>query len=319
MSYFPNGRDTAKYYKASARVATTADITLSAPQTIDGVSAIAGDRVLVKDQATGSENGLYVVAAGAWSRAVDADQNDEVRAGLLVFVSEGTAGGNKLWMLTTNDPIVVGTTALVFSSVAGSGDVSGPGSSTDNAIVRFDGTTGKLIQNSGVTISDTNDLVVAGDATVNGSVTLGNASGDTVTHNAGTVSIPNDLNFDSNTLFLDAANNRIAVRSATAHSALQVAGSLAAVLTALSANTTLSDVHYAVTVDASGGAKTITLPTAVGITGRMYVIKKIDSSSNAVTVDANGSQTIDGALTVDLASQYEAMTIISDGANWLIL
>jgi hypothetical protein len=106
-------------FKDSVRVATTANITLSAPQTIDGVSAIAGDRVLVKDQSTGSQNGIYVVAAGAWTRAVDYDANLEVTASTVVPVSEGTANGDKLFVLTTNDPIVVATTALTFSAMGG--------------------------------------------------------------------------------------------------------------------------------------------------------------------------------------------------------
>ena len=65
-------------WKDSVRAATTANITLSAPQTVDTVSVIAGDRVLVKNQTTPSQNGIYVVAAGAWTRATDADTSDEL-------------------------------------------------------------------------------------------------------------------------------------------------------------------------------------------------------------------------------------------------
>lgn len=72
------------------------------------------------------------------------------------------------------------------------------------------------------------------------------------------------------------------------------------------------------TVDASGAARTITLVTAVGNAGLQYTIKKIDSSVNLVTIDGNGSQTIDGVVTTALSRQYEAITIISDGANWLV-
>src|SRR5262249_21719177 len=58
---------------------------------------------------------IYVVAAGAWSRATDFDQDAEVTGGCVVPVSEGTANGNNLWILTTNDPITVGVTSLAFS------------------------------------------------------------------------------------------------------------------------------------------------------------------------------------------------------------
>jgi hypothetical protein len=70
---------------------------------------------------------------------------------------------------------------------------------------------------------------------------------------------------------------------------------------------------------AAGGAFTVILPTAVGITGKIYTVVKTDSGTNAVTVDAAGTETINGALTVILPQQYNTVTIISNGANWLIL
>lgn len=70
---------------------------------------------------------------------------------------------------------------------------------------------------------------------------------------------------------------------------------------------------------ASGGAWSLTLPTAVGITGKTYFIKKTDSSANAVTIDGNGTETIDGATTKAISTQYDAYTIVSDGANWHII
>lgn len=106
-------------WKASVRAATTADITLSGVQTIDGVSVIAGDRVLVKNQSTGSQNGIWVAAAGAWARASDANADAEVTSGLATFISEGTTNGNTSWVLTTDDPIVVGTTTLTFAQFNG--------------------------------------------------------------------------------------------------------------------------------------------------------------------------------------------------------
>ena len=108
----------------TAAVATTANITLSGTQTIDGVSVSAGKRVLVKDQSTGSENGIYVCAAGSWSRATDADGNDEVTAGLFTFIEQGSVNGDAGFVLTTDDPITVGTTALAFTQFSGAGSVS---------------------------------------------------------------------------------------------------------------------------------------------------------------------------------------------------
>lgn len=110
--------------KDSVRVATTANISLSGTQTIDGVAVIAGDRVLVKNQSTGADNGIYDVAAGAWSRAADANASAEVTAGLFVFVAEGTSNADTGWVLTTNDPITLGTTALSFTQFSGAGQVT---------------------------------------------------------------------------------------------------------------------------------------------------------------------------------------------------
>ena len=87
--------------------------------------------------------------------------------------------------------------------------------------------------------------------------------------------------------------------------------------TAVSANTTLNDAHYVIAVDASGGSRTITLPTSVGIKGKVYVIKKTDSTANVVIVDPNGAQTIDAAANVSLVAQWITVIIQSDGTNWI--
>lgn len=101
--------------KDSVRAATTANITLSGAQTIDGVSVIAGDRVLVKNQSTASQNGIYDCASGAWARSADSDTSAEVTGGMFVFVNEGTVNGDTGWILTTNDPITLASTSLTFA------------------------------------------------------------------------------------------------------------------------------------------------------------------------------------------------------------
>lgn len=106
-------------WKQPVRAASTANVaSLSGPQTIDGVSLIAGDRVLLKDQSTGSANGIYVVNAGAWTRALDADGAGEIESGMVVSVQEGTANADKAFILTTNGAITVGTTSLAFTSIS---------------------------------------------------------------------------------------------------------------------------------------------------------------------------------------------------------
>ena len=105
--------------KQSVRVATTAAIALAGLQTIDGVVLVAGDRVLVKDQAAGAENGIYVVAAGAWARATDADSGTKLNAGALVPVEAGTVNADTIWMLKTDGAIIVGATPIAFQWAGG--------------------------------------------------------------------------------------------------------------------------------------------------------------------------------------------------------
>lgn len=112
---FVGGKD----YKDSVRAATTANGALATAfangQVIDGVTLVTGDSILLKNQTTGTENGIYTVnASGAPTRRSDADVNSEVTAGMTVRATEGTVNADQEFTLTTNDPITLGTTALTF-------------------------------------------------------------------------------------------------------------------------------------------------------------------------------------------------------------
>lgn len=121
--------------KASVRVATAAALPTNtrtsnvltasangALAAVDGVTLVVGDRLLVKNEVTGANNGIYTVttlgAAGApftLTRATDANTSAKVSSGMFVVANEGTANGDTGWLLTTNDPITLNTTALVFA------------------------------------------------------------------------------------------------------------------------------------------------------------------------------------------------------------
>lgn len=109
-------------YKQAVRVITLTNITLSggAPSSVDDVNLVADDRVLVAGQSTGSQNGLYRVQTvgagsnGTWVRTTDGNTTGEIEAGMIVMVTEGTSYADTQWKLITNNPIVIGTTALVF-------------------------------------------------------------------------------------------------------------------------------------------------------------------------------------------------------------
>ena len=112
--------------KDSVRVATTANITiataLNVGDTIDGVTLADGDRVLVKDQSTASENGIYIAGSNP-VRSADANTSSEVTSGMFCFVEEGTVGGDNGFVLTTNDTITLDTTDLTFVQFSGAGQV----------------------------------------------------------------------------------------------------------------------------------------------------------------------------------------------------
>ena len=103
--------------KQSVRVATTANVGLNGAQTVDGIAVVAGDRVLVKSQTLAKDNGIYVVANGAWIRAKDADSNADVTSALIVSVEAGATLADTIWQLITDGLIVLGTTSLTFQDI----------------------------------------------------------------------------------------------------------------------------------------------------------------------------------------------------------
>jgi hypothetical protein len=108
------------YWKDPVLNATTANVTLSGEQTIDGVLTSAS-RILVKDQTASEENGVYVTGSGAWSRATPLDTWDE-HIGAVVTVSTGTASSDTSWMCTVDSGGTLGTTAIAWGAF-GAGDV----------------------------------------------------------------------------------------------------------------------------------------------------------------------------------------------------
>lgn len=139
-------------WKDAVRVATTANIALTGTQTIDGVAVVAGDRVLVKNQTAGQQNGIYVVAAGAWARTADADTATEMESAS-VFVMEG-AQADTGWVMTTNAPITIDTTPLTWVQFSGSGAIIG------GAGLVMTGSTLDVVAGNGSLVVNANDVVV---------------------------------------------------------------------------------------------------------------------------------------------------------------
>lgn len=160
-------------WKTSVKAASAGPLVLSGEQTVDGIALVTGDRVLVKDQASASANGIYVVAAGAWVRSTDMDSTTPVNEvnGAAVFVEQGTASGGKgftqIDQVTTidSDPIVW---AVFSSTTAGVGSVAG--------------TTGRITTTGTTSVVVDIDAAYVGQASITtlGTVTTGTWHGTTV-------------------------------------------------------------------------------------------------------------------------------------------
>ena len=178
-------------FKDSVRVASTATVTVSGPgAAIDGITLSSNDRVLLKNQSTASENGIYVFngAASALTRATDADSSAEVTAGLFTFVEEGTVNADSGFVLTTDGTITVGSTALAFAQFSGAGQiVAGDGmtKSGNQLDVNDDNITLEVASDAvrikGITATAVGDLLV-GQAGNAGYTRLVKPSGNATAH-----------------------------------------------------------------------------------------------------------------------------------------
>jgi hypothetical protein len=171
--------------KEAVRVATTGPITLSGAQTIDGVSVVAGDRVLVKNQSTASTNGIYVAASGAWARSEDANTSAEVNPGMFTFVTEGTLYADTGWVLTTDGTIDLGVTDLAFAQFSGPGAITaGDGLTQSGNTINAVGTTDRIsVSANAIDIAST----YAGQNTIVtvGTITTGTWNGTDIAVTAG--------------------------------------------------------------------------------------------------------------------------------------
>ena len=284
--------------KDACRVATTANITLSGEQAIDGVTTTT-DRVLVKNQSTASQNGIYVSASGAWARSTDADANAEVTSGLYTFITEGTANGSTGFVLTTDDPITVGTTALTFSQFSGLAQlVGGTGiTKTGNTIsidtsVTVDKTTAQTLTNKTLTsptlttpalgVPASGTLTSCTGLPIGGLVTTGTANNSTFLRGDGAWSTVDSspLTTKGDVYVYGSANTRIGVGSdgqvlkadsSTATGLAWGAGGGGATIVHTYSNTT--NTSYTGTASSFG---------TVGAGDRDIYIKKIDANNEGV-------------------------------------
>lgn len=146
--------------KTAVRAATTANITLSGAQTIDGVSVIAGDRVLVKNQSSASGNGIYLAASGAWSRTTDMDAWAEF-PGSFFFVQEGTTNADSGWVCTSDQGGTLGTTSVTFAQFSGAGQIT-----AGNGLTKTGSTLDVVAADSSITVNADSIQVAVDNSTI---------------------------------------------------------------------------------------------------------------------------------------------------------
>jgi hypothetical protein len=126
-------------WKDSVRIGTTTNVSLSGLQTIDGITAVVGDRILVKNNTTGSENGIWVAASGAWARSSDAATAGELTPATSMFIEEGVVNASTQWRITNTGTVTIGTTALTFTQFgAGTSYTSGNGIIITGSVIAVD-------------------------------------------------------------------------------------------------------------------------------------------------------------------------------------
>lgn len=325
--------------KDSVRVASTANVTVSyaatagassrgqisaAPNTLDGVTLVANNRILLKDQTTGAQNGIWVVttvgtgANGVWDRASDFDADSEVTSGAFVFVEEGTTNADSGWVLTTDGTITIGGasgTALAFAQFSGAGQITaGAGlTKTGNTLDVGTANTGRIVVNA-----DNIDLATVGTAGTYRSVTT-DAYGRVT---AGT----NPTTFSGYGISDTSANLAAAITDETGSGSLVFATSPSLVTPSLSGETfstnnavtagtsnvqgqgaLTADFNVVTTVTATNA---VTLPTATQ--GRRLIV--VNKGANALNIYPAAGATID-ALSVNSSISLPVNAVMEFNAS----
>jgi hypothetical protein len=281
--------------KDSVRVATTENITLSGTQTIDGVAVTVGERVLVKNQNTASQNGIYVVATGDWTRAIDFDNTPgvEVTPGAFTFVEEGTTNADSGWVLTTNGEIVLGTTALTFAQFSGAGQITaGDGLTKTGNTIDAVGTADRITVNAdSIDIASTyvgqtsiTTLGTIGTGTWQGTIVDPTYGGTGVNNGTKTITLGGNFTHTG-------AHTLTLTTTANTNVTLPTTGTLATLAgTESLSNKTITASSFSGTTIAASGLVTFTNTTDAGplntasvvLSGGLSVAKKIYVGTNIV-------------------------------------
>ena len=331
--------------KVSVRAVSTSNVVLSGAQSVDGVALIAGDRILVAGQSDASQNGIYVVAAGAWARAADADNTPagEVTSGMFTFVEEGTSYSGSGWVLTTANPIVLGTTNLSFAQFSAAGTIQGGAGLTKSGnTLAVNSANGAIVVNFddiALTLADATLAIEAGGlklaSLAQANILIGDASGvataQTVSGDA-TLTAAGVLTIAANAI----TNSKIAIGTIGLDKLASASGSGQIIVTNGSNVPAYVTPSGDLTVDASGSfqlvansvgtteiaaaavtlAKLVTLDPAKIIIGTASGNAQVALSGD-VTINETGVVTVDSSVFVKVSDviSRETPTGLINGSN----
>jgi hypothetical protein len=297
-------------YKQATRVITTTDINLTggAPSQVDGVNLSLNDRVLVIGQNTGNQNGIYFVDAvgtgsnGTWVRSGDTNVTGELLAGTIVMVTEGLIYADTQWKLTTDDPIVIGTTPLTFeqNSAFAFGNVY-----ANNTAVLATSVGDSLILTAGNNISIT-----------------GNNTSKTVSIGVTGISLNSISNGTSNVNVVGPNANVTVSIDSTSNVAVFSSGGLAVTGNITGNGVGLSGINVFSNVSVTGGNSVVadSISDTLIFTAGAGISIVADSSTDTITIAASsGSQVfVDGADfgTVDeIVTQSDDLGLVTDAVT----
>jgi hypothetical protein len=284
--------------KQSVRVTTTTSGTLASSfvngATVDGVTLVTGDRILIKNQATASENGIYIVTAGTPTRATDFDAWSEI-PGAFVFVEEGTTNKDTGWVSTSDQGGTLGSTNITFVQFGGAGTyTAGTGLTLSGTTFSITAPIAVSLGGTGLTSAPANGQLLIGNATGYTLATLTAGTGIGVANAAGSITISN-----SGVTALAGTANQITASASTGSvtlslpSAITAPGSLTVTTNLTVSGLTANSMVY------SGTAGLLTATAAptngqilIGSTGAAPTLATLTAGTGIGVANAAGSITI---------------------------